>query len=95
MPQAEIAMDVFQDGTIKYAFLDTAKENVLDADGYMNWDNGPDWFKSKYLTEEDVGICRDNIKTIEEEAVLMTRKEVDAFLDYDYTPFVLKVGEKR
>ena len=51
-----LLLDVFQDGTIKYAFLDTAKENVLDADGYMKWDNGPDWFKSKYLTEEDVGI---------------------------------------
>ena len=73
-------------GVVKYAFLDDKinLENIMDAEGYMRWNNSPEWRESEYLDEEDVKVCEDNICYINDHSMLMTKEEIEEFLSYNY-----------
>ena len=40
--------------------------------------------KSEYLNKEEIDTCKENIKFISENATLMTRQELEEFINYDY-----------
>lgn len=67
--------------TIKYCFTDYTAEEPLDAEQYLKWDlDGEDLDekakeRSNYL---------ENIETLRKEAVLMTKEELQAFMEADY-----------
>ena len=63
------------DGTIKYCFTDGETSKPMTASEYANWDSPTDQ-SDKTLAE--------NIKRIEEHAVLMTDEELEAFIDRRY-----------
>lgn len=81
----KLFVDIEKD-CIKYAFLDYEcnLDNIMDAETYIIWNSGEDWEKSEYLDEEDIDICKENIKFISENATLMTRQELEEFINYDY-----------
>jgi hypothetical protein len=72
--------------TIKYAFLDSDanSDNIMDGEAYMIWDDDKNWRESKYITKEGIKACEDNIKFISENARLMTKEEVEEFINYYY-----------
>ena len=78
-------------GIIKYAFASyEGYDKVLTPSGYMEWDERKDWdTPTEYFDEEDIEICRNNIKFLEEHAVLMTVEELNDFVngDYEQKPF--------
>lgn len=73
------------DGYLKYCFLDydCSTENIMDAVGYMDWNN-KDWEQSEYIDDEQKELCWDNIKVIEEIAELMSAEEVEDFINCIY-----------
>ncbi len=85
----KLFVDIQDDG-IKYCFLDSTSntDNIMDAAAYMTWNHlnhiEPDWTKSKYITLEQKEKCRKNIITISEMAALMTKEEIEDFINYDY-----------
>ena len=81
----KLFVDILENGTIKYAFLDCNcdMENIMNAAKYMDWDS-EDWRNSKYIDNEQKKLCEDNLKAIEEMAVLMTKEEMKDFISYDY-----------
>lgn len=80
-----LLVDILRDGTIKYAFLDSECdiENVMSANQYMDW-NYKNWKKSKFIESEQKLLCINNIKAITEMAELMTKEEVEDFIQYEY-----------
>ena len=66
---------------IRYCFLDSSENNVMDAEQYMNW-NMPEWEKpeSSLLEAEAKGWCRSNIEELRDLAQVMTKSELDVFL---------------
>ncbi len=78
-------VDILEDGTIKYAFLgyDCDAKNIMSAAKYMDWDS-KDWRNSEYIDNEQKKQCEDNLKTIEEMATLMTKEEIEDFINFDY-----------
>lgn len=78
-------VDILEDGTIKYAFLgyDCDVKNIMNATQYMEWDS-EDWKNSEYIDDEQKKQCEDNLKTIEEMATLMTKEEIEDFINFDY-----------
>lgn len=78
-------VDILEDGTIKYAFLDSVcdTENIMSAAQYMDWDS-ENWKESEYIENEQKVFCKNNLKSIEEMAVLMTKEEVEDFMNHDY-----------
>lgn len=78
-------VDILEDGTIKYAFLgyDCDVKNIMNATQYMEWDS-KDWKNSEYIDDEQKKQCEDNLKTIEEMATLMTKEEIEDFINFDY-----------
>lgn len=78
-------VDILEDGTIKYAFLgyDCDVKNIMNAAQYMEWDS-EDWKNSEYIDDEQKKQCEDNLKTIEEMATLMTKEEIEDFINFDY-----------
>lgn len=81
----KLFVDISEDGTMKYAFLDCACdiEHIMSASQYMTWNN-KDWRTSKYIANEQKVFCEDNLKKIEEIAELMTQEEIEDFINYDY-----------
>lgn len=85
----KLLVDICDDG-IKYCFLDCVAntDNIMDATTYMVWNNAsceePDWTKSQYIEPEQKEKCKNNILAIEEMASLMTKEEVEEFINYDY-----------
>lgn len=79
-----------QDSGIKYCFLDSDADidNIMDAATYMVWDyqtcKEPDWTKDEYIAPDQKEKCRNNIEAIGEMAQLMTKEEVEDFINYDY-----------
>lgn len=75
------------DDVVKYAFLDkyANSDNIMDGEAYMCWDNCKEWRENEYFSSEDVKICEENIKFISENATLMTKEEVEEFINYNYT----------
>lgn len=76
-----------KDGVIKYAFLDydCNTNRVMSAAQYMQWDC-PSWRKSEYIDDEQKALCEANIKAIKKMAKLMTKEEVEEFINADYEP---------
>ena len=74
-----------KDGVIKYAFLDydCDTNRVMSAAQYMHWDC-PSWRKSEYIDDEQKALCEANIKAIKKLAKLMTKEEVEEFINADY-----------
>jgi hypothetical protein len=72
------------ESTIKYAFTDQYKmDRCMSAAQYMTW-NHKEWRKSKYIDNEQKAICEKNIRLIPKLAKLMTKEELDEFINYDY-----------
>ena len=74
-----------KDGVMKYAFLDydCDANRVMSAAQYMQWDS-PSWRKSEHIDDEQKALCEDNIKAIKELAQLMTKEEVEEFINAQY-----------
>lgn len=72
-----------RDGKIYYCFRDMHEDTIMDAAQYMKWDS-EDWEKSKFIAYSQKSACRANIKAISEMASLMTREQLDDFLNGDY-----------
>lgn len=79
-----IDIDV-DDKVIKYAFLDSGcnTEKIMSAAKYMNWDH-KGWRKNEYIDDEQKALCEANIKEIKKLATLMTKEEVEDFLNCTY-----------
>jgi hypothetical protein len=80
--------------TIKYCFLDWSNntDNIMNAEQYMAWDTGAadegrTWEEhvEEYDGKQAVRTCHGNIKAINKLAKLMTKEEVEDFLNGDYT----------
>lgn len=79
----KLFVDVSLDGTIKYAFLDEANEQVMSASQYMSWQE-PDWNKFSLLNRGTQSKCKDAVLRIEHNIPLMTKEEVADFINHDY-----------
>ena len=81
----KLFVDILKDGTIKYAFLDSECdiENVMSANQYMDR-NYKNWKKSKFVESEQKLLCINNIRAIKEMAELMTKEEVEDFIQCKY-----------
>lgn len=80
----KLLVDVSKDGTIKYAFLDRNNDlnKIMNAAEYMEWDVGSD-FHERYAEEMKQALMN-NIDWLDKNATMMTREEVQQFLEYDY-----------
>lgn len=75
-----------KDEIIKYAFLEYSDCNtnrILSAAKYMNWDS-KGWRQSPYIDDEQKLLCEENLKEINKLATLLTKEELDDFINYDY-----------
>jgi hypothetical protein len=57
----------------------------MSAARYMQWDS-PNWRKSEYIDDEQKALCEANIKAIKKMAKLMTKEEIEEFINADYEP---------
>lgn len=85
-------IDIDENGEIKFCFTDYDL-NILSPEEYMNWDF-ENWRNSEYLSKEDIAICEDNIKFINENAKFMTMEELQEFIECDYSKQIEKLAEK-
>jgi len=82
----KLLIDIFPDGTIKYAFLDCDNEKVMSAAEYMDWDMGEEWTTpTEYMSQEVIDTCKENIEDIDKMAVQMIEDEVREFMEFDYS----------
>ena len=67
---------------IKYCFVDSDLEKPMNAKEYMDW-NAEGWNKKdyQYLSDEEKKNCRANIRAIGKMAAVMTKEELDKFLE--------------
>ena len=74
-----------KDGVIKYAFLDWSCniDKIMTASKYMDWDS-KGWRTSEYIDEEQKELCKENLKEIKKLAKLMTKEEIENFINYNY-----------
>lgn len=81
----KLIVDVCED-TVKYAFLDrnASSDNIMDGEAYMCWNDCNEWRESEYLSKKDVRTCENNIKFLTKNVKLMTKEEVEEFINYDY-----------
>lgn len=81
----KLFVDISKDGIVKYAFLDCEcdTDHIMNATQYMDW-NSEEWEKSEYISEEGKQSCKENLGKIEEMAALMTKSELEDFINYDY-----------
>lgn len=79
----KLFVDVDEEGNVKYCFTDFAL-NILSPQEYMDWDC-EGWQTSKYLTEDEVNICKQNIDFLNNNASLMTEQELKEFVCSDYS----------
>lgn len=86
----QLFIDVSKNG-IKYCFTKyTSYKQSLSASQYMAWDNRRNWtIPTEDFDQEDIDLCKKNIKYIKEHAELMTVDELKEFVngDYEKTPF--------
>lgn len=74
--------DVLKSYNIKYALTDYNIKKTMSASEYMNYDCGKDWkTPTDYLTKEDIDICKENIRKINNIAKVMTKEEIQNFLE--------------
>ena len=78
----KLLIDIRKD-VVKYVFLgrEAYDSDVMDAEGYMVWDNNETWRNREYI---DVKTCEENIEAINGLAELMTEDEVKDFLNCKY-----------
>ena len=80
----KLYIDVTKDGT-KYCFTDYNIKKVMTGTRYMSWDRGKDWKEpNQYFDQEDIDICKENIKFINSHAKLMTYQELQDFINQKY-----------
>lgn len=74
-----------QDNKIKYAFTDYDCEKVMNAEQYMIWDM-EDWIEKlkEYESEDAIKTCQENMEEISKMAILMTKEELEEFINYNY-----------
>lgn len=74
-----------QDNKIKYAFTDYDCEKVMNAEQYMIWDM-EDWTEKlkEYESEDAIKTCQKNMEEISKMAILMTKEELEEFINYNY-----------
>lgn len=84
-----------KDKTIKYCLTDYNLKIFNSPKQYMDWDC-ESWNNStsEYYDKEIEDICIKNFKVIEENAELMTKKELEEFINDDYTEFLTKKQDK-
>lgn len=86
----QLFIDVTDNG-IKYCFMQFYDEGEpMDGEHYMKWNceyiAHPDWHVPyEYMNEETIAYTEENIKAIDEMAVLMTPEEIKAFVTDDYS----------
>jgi len=70
---------------LKYCFLDydCNTENIMDAVGYMDWNN-ENWEQGEHIDDEQKELCWDNIRAIEGIAELMSAEEIEDFINCIY-----------
>lgn len=90
----KLLVDIQKD-KVKYAFLDYSadSDNIMNGEDYMVWNDNKDWRKSEYITKEGIKACEENITEISKMAELMTKEEVEEFINYNYVeeiPLLLK-----
>lgn len=78
----KLFIDITANG-IRYAFTDGDINHIMNAAQYMEWDMSSEW-KDKLQEAEVLTCTNNNIKYITENARLMTRAELDDFINYDY-----------
>ena len=76
-----------KDGVMTYAFLDydCDTNRVMSAAQYMQWDC-KGWRNCEYIDDEQKVLCEANIKEIKKLARLMTKEEIEEFINADYEP---------
>lgn len=83
----KLLIDINHDN-VKYAFISSDNEYLGDGDSYMKWDcqcHEKGWdVPTEWFTYEDVGICKNNIRYLKDNAILLSPEEVDNFLETDY-----------
>ena len=81
----QLFIDVDKNG-IKYCFTKyTSHKKALSASQYMAWDSCGNWtVPTDYLSQEDIDLCKNNIKYIKENAELMSLDELKDFVNGDY-----------
>lgn len=81
----KLFVDISEDGTLKYAFLDCECDtgHLMNARQYMDW-NDKEWKQSKFIDDEQKVLCEENLKEIDKMAILMIKEEVEDFINYDY-----------
>lgn len=85
-------IDVNENGEIRFCFTDR-KLNILSPEEYMNWDF-PTWRNSTYLSKENVDICENNIKFINANAQLMTKDELQEYINFDYSEQIKELAKQ-
>lgn len=76
-----------QGKTVKYCFTKfTRYKQALDGNHYMAWDSRRNWtIPTDYMMQEDIDLCKENIKYISEHAEVMTVAELKEFVTADYS----------
>lgn len=71
---------------VKYCFTKyTRHKQTLDGNHYMAWNSCRNWtIPTEYLSQEDINLCKENIKYISEHAELMTVDELKEFVTANY-----------
>lgn len=78
------------DGGIKYCFMRFYNEGKpMDGEQYMKWncerEEHPDWhIPRKYMDKETIDYTEENIKQINKMATLMTKEDVEEFINNSY-----------
>ena len=72
----------------KYAFLDWDSKFIGNGEDYMQWnenygDDGPAWRENQYIQKE-IKYTERNIRYLDKNATLMTKDEVEEFINHDY-----------
>lgn len=89
----KLFIDCYQEtGEIKFCFTDYDM-NILTPAKYMKWDMGSNWDSPNFYSEPElnedwqskISICKDNIKSINCNAKMMTETELESFIRYDYS----------
>lgn len=87
----KLFIDVTKEGEIRYCFTDYDLK-ILTPTKYMNWDCSG-WQNSRYLSEDEIETCKDNIKYISKNAKLMTKEELQEFIDFDYSKQIIELAK--
>ena len=81
----KLFIDIHPNGTIKYAFVDSAcnLDKPMGGLGYMRW-NHKNWRQSEYIDDEQKEKCEANCKYLRDNFKLMTTKELKDFISCAY-----------